>query len=183
MGVILTFIRMIALETGEQVLMVVRRHWYALFRHVATLLMLTLVPVVFFMFAQVYREFFSQSGMGAVINFVFSLYALGLLLYAFIVWTDYYLDVWVITNKRLVDIEQRGLFVRTISELPMNKVQNVTIEIPGFMATLLKFGNLKVETASKSTFVIRQVPRLYEAKDLILKYAHRNNEQGIVNKK
>ena len=99
-------------------------------------------------------------------------------MYGFVLWTDYYLDVWLITTERLIDIQQRGLFDRTISELSLNNVQDVTIEIRGIIPTLLKFGNLKVQTASESTFTINDAPRLYEAKELILRYSHRLNAAG-----
>mgnify|MGYP001592525074 CR=1 FL=1 len=168
---------MIHLEPNEELLMVIRRHWFALFRHLAMLFGLLIVPSLFFSVAGFYCGFPQQ--VQSLINFAFSLYILGLIVYAFIIWTNYYLDVWIITDKRLIDIEQRTLFSRTISELPMSKIQNVTLEIPGFIATILKFGNLKVETASQSTFIIREAPNVYKAKDLILKYAHAaaNNKQ------
>lgn len=168
---------MIYLAQDEKILMVVRKHWYALFRHSAILLALALAPAFFYAFYGKIAVFIVQTDLLPLVNFLFSIYMLSLILYGFIVWADYYLDVWIITNKRLVDIEQRGLFSRTISELPMAKIQNVTIEIPGFIATALRFGNLRVETASQSTFVISDAPRLYEAKDLILKQAHQQNSE------
>lgn len=163
---------MIHLEPNEEILMLIRRHWFALFRHVAIIAALFLIPSFFFTFVDLAGKLGAETQ--SIINFVFSLYILGLMLYAFIVWTDYYLDVWIITNQRLVDIEQMGLFHRTISEIPMSRIQNVTLEIPGFIQTLLRFGNIRVETASQSAFVIRDAPNMYKAKDLILKYVHQN---------
>ncbi len=170
---------MITLEPKEQILMVIRRHWYALTRHAAVLGSLVFIPFVLLYLAQTLGFYLLKPEIRSAAYFVLTIYVLGLLLYAFIVWTDYYLDVWIITDKRLVDIEQRGLFSRTISELPMSKVQNVTMEVPGFISTVLRFGNLKVETASQSTFIIRDVPDMYRAKDLILKYAHQQPLQQI----
>jgi uncharacterized membrane protein YdbT with pleckstrin-like domain len=100
-----------------------------------------------------------------------ALYILSLLLFLFIIWTDYYLDIWIITSKRIIDVEQKGLFNRSISEFSLANVQDVTIEINGIVETLLKFGDLNVQTAGQMNFVINQAPNLYEAKDLILKYA------------
>lgn len=104
-------------------------------------------------------------------NFLLSIYILTLMLFLFIIWADYYLDIWIITSKRIIDIEQRGLFDRSISEFSLANVQDVTIEISGVVQTLLKFGNLHVQTASENNFVIKDAPHLYEAKDFILKYA------------
>lgn len=88
-----------------------------------------------------------------------------------VLWADYYLDVWIITTKRLIDIRQSSLFSRQISEFQIDRVQDVTIDIHGIIPTLLKFGNLRVETASASSFTIEDAPHLYEAKDFILEYS------------
>lgn len=168
---------MISLGPNENILMVIRRHWYALFRHTAIIFVLTVVLVLIYYYSGSFRvgTITLEIEYGLLLNFFLSLYALGIVLYALIVWADYYLDVWIITNQRLIDVEQHGLFSRTISELPMAKIQNVTLEIRGFFATILHFGNLKVETASRSTFVIRDAPHMYKAKEIILKYAHQSN--------
>jgi len=157
--------------------MVIRRHWYALFRHTVLIIILAALAVIFYFSSDVFNVDRFVPEYGPILNFILSLYALGLTLYAFIMWADYYLDVWIITDKRLIDVEQHGLFSRTISELPMSKIQNVTLEIHGFIETILRFGNLRVETASQSTFVIRDAPRLYQAKELILRYAHQSSEK------
>jgi len=162
---------MLSLLADEKVLMVIRRHWFALARPATVLVVLLILPSFVFGVAGVAGERFLTAEFQSIINFAFSLYILGILLYSFILWADYYLDVWIITNRRLIDIKQQGLFNRSISELSMDKVQDVTIEIYGFVQTLLKFGNLKVQTASQSTFTICDAPNLYEAKETILKYS------------
>lgn len=162
---------MISLSPGEQVLMVLRRHWFALARPTFILLILLVLPSLIFGVAGVAAEKFVRAELQSVVNFVFSLYVLSIILYGFILWSDYYLDVWIITNKRLIDIQQKGLFNRSVSELGMDKVQDVTIKVNGFVQTLLKFGSLEVQTASQSTFTIVDAPSLYEAKELILRYS------------
>ncbi|MDO8560910.1 MAG: PH domain-containing protein [bacterium] len=162
---------MITLAENERVLMIVRRHWFALARPTAFLFFLLIMPSLVFGFAGATAEKFVQPELQPVVNFIFSLYVLGILLYGFILWADYYLDVWIITSKRLIDIQQKGLFNRSVSELGMDKVQDVTIKINGFVQTMLKFGNLEVQTASQSTFIIKDAPHLYEAKELILRYS------------
>lgn len=73
----------------------------------------------------------------------------------FYFWTDYYLDILIISNKRIIDIEQQGMFYREISSFPLENIQDITIDIPGIVATFLDFGNVKLQTASeKSNFII-----------------------------
>jgi len=125
-----------------------------------------------------YPEFGNDPQLEPVIYFFLALYFLALILYLFVLWSDYYLDVWIITNKRLIDIEQKGLFNRHISEMHMRNIQNVSISIRGIVQTLLRFGDIVVETAAQGEFRIRDAPDLYGAKDLILKYSHHAYESN-----
>jgi hypothetical protein len=65
--------------------------------------------------------------------------------YIFITWIDYYFDVWIITNERIINIEQKNLFIRTTSEVTLTRVQDVTATIGGFFPTLLDFGDVLVQ--------------------------------------
>ena len=60
------------------------------------------------------------------------------------------------TNDRIVDIEQHGLFSRTISEVDLFRIQDVTVDIHGIIATLLNYGNLTVKTASDNIHIIHR---------------------------
>lgn len=83
-----------------------------------------------------------------------SSYYLSNYLFFYVQFIDYYLDVWIITNDRIVDIEQHGLFTKTITELDLFRIQDVTVEINGIFPTLFDYGNLTVQTASSNTHII-----------------------------
>ena len=162
---------MLKLYPAEQPLLVIRRHWIVFVGPSATFFVLILVPPLILTFAPTFLPALRSPGIVPLVNFGLALYTLGLLTYMLVLWLAYYLDVWIITTERIIDIEQRGLFYREVSEIPMEKIQNVTIETPGFLATVLKFGTIKIQTASESDFVITEVPDCYRAKDLILRYS------------
>jgi uncharacterized membrane protein YdbT with pleckstrin-like domain len=87
----------------------------------------------------------------------------------FAVWTDYYLDIWIVTNRKLVSIDQIGLFNREISTLRMERIQDVTFSINGIVATLLNFGDIHVQTAAEEReFVMRGIAHPDRVKRLIL---------------
>lgn len=90
---------------------------------------------------------------------IYALFILGLLLFGFI---DYYLDVDIITNQRIVDIEQNGLFNRKISELGLDQVEDVSADVQGFFATTLHFGDVHIQTAGhKANFIFKTVAHPY----------------------
>ncbi len=73
--------------------------------------------------------------------------------YIFFEWAVWYLDLYILTTKRIVDIEQRGLFSRQVSETSLDRIQDVTFEVKGVLATFFNYGNVRVETAGSETVI------------------------------
>lgn len=71
----------------------------------------------------------------------------------FLNFLDYYLDMWIVTTKRILNIEQTGLFSRTVSEIRLHRVQDVTSSVKGFWATLFDYGQLDVQTAGEKLII------------------------------
>lgn len=112
---------------------------------------------------------------------VASIYYLSLYIFFYAQFIDFYLDLWVITNDRVVDIEQMGLFSRTISELDLFRIQDVTVEIHGLFPTLFHYGNITVKTASSgSHFVFHHIHNPNEIRQALIHLAEedRKHHQG-----
>ena len=58
-----------------------------------------------------------------------------------------------------------------MSEIPLSRVQDITIEVHGIIETLLGFGTIRIQTAGERDFYIHDVPRLQTLKDLIMQSA------------
>lgn len=61
-------------------------------------------------------------------------------------WVGWYYSVYVITNERIIEIRQKWLFNRRVSEFGLDKVQNINYHIQGLEAMLLRFGDITVQT-------------------------------------
>ena len=61
-------------------------------------------------------------------------------------WMSWYFTLYIVTDQRIIHIQQKGFFHRQVVELGLDKVQNVNYEIPGFTATLFKYGSIIVQT-------------------------------------
>jgi hypothetical protein len=144
------------LEPGEHVIFQVRKHWIVFAVRGLALLFAGLLPLIIFRGFKVFLPDFAVNidvhGNGsALFLFFFSIWLLILWLSFFVDWTKYYLDVWYVTEKRIIAIEQKKIFDREISNLRFEKIQDVTIEVQGFLPTLLKFGTIKVQTAGEDS--------------------------------
>lgn len=160
---------MIDIKPGERVVLEVRRHWYVLFIETAVLILFFAVPIgVLAIFLA--GSFPLGPKIISLSIFLKSAWLLVGWIVFFVVWTNYYLDVWIVTDKRMIDVEQHHLFDRDISEFGLDKIQDITVEVSGLLPTLLHFGNIHVQTAGESrSFIIRHVPHPDKVKDAIFK--------------
>lgn len=160
---------MIHLAEGEKVLYEARRHWYVLFVESFFTAILFLIPWAVFFGLDVFDVSLS-GGEGTLLFFVSTLWLFITWMIFMVIWTNYYLDVWLVTNKRVIDIEQHGLFSRDLSEFRLDRIQDVTIEVKGIVPTLLHFGDIHVQTAGEGReFTIKGIPHPYKFRDALIK--------------
>ncbi|MCH7529909.1 PH domain-containing protein [Patescibacteria group bacterium] len=166
---------MLKLEKNEHVESVIRKHWFILLRDVIGLVIIFILPIIAYIYiAENSIELTATNTFSFDIDPTILLFAVAswsLLFWTKLagVWTDYYLDAWIITEKRIVDIEQKGLFHRQTSTFRMERIQDVTIEVNGIVATLLNFGDIHVQTAGESQeFVIKGISNPRRVRELIL---------------
>ncbi len=70
------------------------------------------------------------------------------LVYWFYYWIGWYYSVYIVSDQRLIDIHQKGLFNRKVSEVGFDKIQSINYHINGLQAALLKYGDITVLTYS-----------------------------------
>lgn len=148
-------------QADEKIVIVLHRHWFIFVRHVLTLLVLAAAPLLVGAIWMRIGSFELVTDSLSYILVVMAgcLYYLFMLILLFGYWLDYYLDVFIITDKRIVDIEQSGLFGRTVAEERLYRIQDVTSDAQGIMATALRYGNVYVQTAGKTErFIFENVP-------------------------
>lgn len=163
---------------GEVVKALLRRHWIRLFDHSVWFIIQTAIPLIgitlLLFFTDIRIE--TDSLIFIIAILAFSLYYLFIVLFYFADLVGYHLDIWVVTDKRLVSIEQFSLFHRLVSEQPILKVQDVTHEVKGQLQTMLDFGNVHIQTAGEQErFIFADVPHPDRVAKLILE----THEQAI----
>ncbi len=166
----------IQLEPDETILIQVRKHWFVLLAQMLAVLFLALIPAFLYFFV-VYSGIFETIPLSYTPNtaLLITLYTAWLLIMwmgAFNIWNNYYLDVWTITNRRLIAVDQRGFFSRTTASFRLDRLQDITVSIRGIIATLLDFGALETQTAAEDRkFKATSLPHPGNLKALILESA------------
>ena len=165
-----------AIEPGEKILAEVRRHWIFFLAESIASVVFVLFPLLAISVAKNAYAFSLPSALTELFVFIYLVWLLLAWIYFFIAWTDYYLDVLIITDRKIIDIEQKGIFHREITSFRLERIQNITIETPSFLSTLLDFGHIRIGTAGEDDpFEINNIYSPYRAKDLIMSECQRIN--------
>lgn len=157
------------LKDDEKILLVVHRHWFDILRQLVLILIMLMIILGSVIFLPEIMVTFETPFAQSLFLFFLSLFAVITWLTGFIVWIDYYFDVWIITSTRIININQIGLFSRQVSEMEMEKVQDVSTKVNGVIATFLNYGDVLIQTAGEiPLFQFRKVPNPYSIKDLLM---------------
>jgi hypothetical protein len=154
----------IHLESDETVVTTVRMHWLIITLEIVGIAFVGAVPfilvllVLFFPTESIIRSMMSDY----FIYYVF--FSCIWLVYATIatisVWTHYYLDLWIITDRRIIVIDQIHFFNRKVSSFRLERLQDIKVRISGIIPTLFNYGTIRAQTASaaESNFTSPALP-------------------------
>lgn len=155
------------MREDERVRIFLYSHWLILALKVAYYFLLGLIPLVPIVFFA--REIVQYEVVNLALFVLVGYYALlwsGLFYETMI----YLLDTWIVTDERIIDIFQRGFFLRTVSELDLTKVQDISVKTNGIIQTFFDFGDIEIQSAGTvNKFKFRQVSHPQFIKDLITK--------------
>jgi uncharacterized membrane protein YdbT with pleckstrin-like domain len=156
----MTLAQLIRQKIYEHDVFRLRRHPITFLPQILLLLALAAVPVVLYYF---FLKNFSGLLTGQItypaLLILAVIYYLSIWLFFYTNFVDYYLDMWIITNDRLIDIRQEALFSRTIAELDLYKIQDITSEVKGIIPTIFNYGKIYIQTAGEQErFALINVP-------------------------
>lgn len=156
-------------EPGEKVILFIRRHPILIIIRIITLLIAFIIPLFISLF---FIDFLNSHHLVSMYLFIACSWALLVWVIIFYSFTMYTLDVWIVTDRRIIDSTQHGFFNRTVSELHMARIQDISVKTEGGIQTLLDFGDLFIQTAgTEERFKFLQIPNPVGVKDQLMKMA------------
>ena len=164
------------LDDNETIILYIRKHWILFVVHIFPTILLAILPVLF----PTLLDFFLPQKLERFQNAGWALYFMWLIVlwvWGFLQWTEYYLDVWVLTSRKIINADQIALFKRHIATLELEKIQDISVEVNGFIDTMFGFGTIRVQTAGESReFFLKHAYHPEDAKQAILDAQHRLRE-------
>lgn len=154
---------------NETVYLVVRKHPIYLGTKFVLLLIFLVAIILGWQYFSALPSEASLSNFTPLATAIFYLLLAGVLFAAYALWMLYYLHMQIITNIRIVDVNQVSLLHREVSELNITNVQDVSSEVTGVFGTAFDYGDVLVQTAGvQQKFVFEKVSHPEIIKKLLL---------------
>lgn len=123
-------------RSDENLLFIFRRHMISMRKGFYLLLVPLAVTAIPPLIWQTNLELFLLPIAGLVIGVL-------LFSYHFILW---YFTIYIVTDQRIRQVTQRGLFGKDVIELRLSNIQNISYNVPGFTGEVFKFGTIVIQT-------------------------------------
>ena len=135
------------LQEGEHLVLMFRKHWIVLLSRTLGIILATMLPLALYGYLA-YAGVIHPANYATHVFFFAGIWWLLIMWWAFaIVFTDYFLDMWIITNRRIMRIEQLGFFDRNVSAWGIERIEEATVHTKNIFGTLLGYGSLEIKTA------------------------------------
>jgi signal transduction histidine kinase len=166
---------------GEEMKIFLRKHLMFLISPLATIFVMIILPTVGIFVLYSLSSVFLQSPIKNFVILIMSTYILLLCGIALFIWFRYYYSYLIVTNLRIIEIEQRSLFNRVISELELLRVEDIKALVRGILATFLRYGDVLVETAgaTEDNFLFEKIPHASYVGSQILELAQRTAGEHV----
>lgn len=162
--------RFINQKPYEKIVHLVRRHPVTFVPYIFLFVILLAVPlVVRWLGNAMFPTLLDNTIVWPLAVIFASIYYLSVCLFFYSYFVTFHLDLLIVTNDRLLDIEQKNLFARTVAEMDLYQVQDVTSTINGFFPSIFNYGTVLIQSAGATNhFTILNVPHPEKLREEIL---------------
>lgn len=140
----------------------------------ALVIMLMVGIIIFYNSNQAFFEQFINQTIISLIGFFILGFIILLVLGTIWIWRR---NKIIITDHHIVEIDQIGLFNRTVSTLRLEEIQDISAKLNGPIQNMLGYGTIIIQTAGeRENFIFDFVPNPYELERDILearKFQHK----------
>lgn len=145
------------LRNSEEVFLVTHHHWLTMAKPISAVLITGLSTYLMYALSEEMNTFFYVwvSLSGFAIAFLYAAYK----------WYDWSVNIWAVTNYRV--IEEEGVFSILAKESPLDKINNISYQ-QSFFGRMWGYGDVEIQTAAGEGMTIhRFIDDPKELKDTI----------------
>lgn len=91
--------------------------------------------------------------------------------------TMWYFSIYIVTNQRIRQINQKGLFKKSVVDLGLDKIQSISYGTSGIIGGILNYGTILIQTGV-GDLVISMVPNPEKIYNKLQDVAKKAEEEG-----
>lgn len=147
------------LKSWEKIEMIIKRHW----------IVFVMLWVFFFIGLVITTILYTIIGFTFLSNMINIIFWMFYSLFLYIEWLNHELDMYVVSNNRVIWIDQVSFLNRKVSECNLWQVQEVNSKTSGLFANLFNYWTISIQTAwSKTTLKMDYAPdSMQEARKIL----------------
>ena len=154
---------------GEKIVLLLRRHFITNIKWILAVAILAILPLYWSKISELLKI---QSLKFEFLDFpsflLFTFYFLLIFGFALTSFLKWYFAVFLVTNKRVMDVDLIGFLYRNVSEAQLEEIQDVSHTQGGLWQILFDYGGVYVQTAGvKQNIEILKVPHPGKVHDVI----------------
>jgi uncharacterized membrane protein YdbT with pleckstrin-like domain len=155
-------------DNDEQILYVVRRSVITLIPTIFVIVLFLILPFVIdpFLFSiKVGGAVVFNAGFIFIATLFWYLVVLGFMFQVFINW---FFNAYIISDRKLIDLDFIGLLYKNVSETTLDHIEDVTSTVAGVFGTVFNIGSVFIQTAGeKNEFDVSQIDDPSKVRDII----------------
>lgn len=154
-------------DKDENIVLIIRQHLAVYIPQILLVIALIVIAVIFNVaIANLDIVASSRIAITSGTTIFFILVIMTVIFYTFIKW---FYTVNIITDERIVDLDFNNILAHEYSEAQLEKIEDVTHKVNGFLGLIFDFGTVVIQTAgSQPEFEFDNVPRPRDVQDTLL---------------
>lgn len=131
-------------EQGEEIILLLRRHWVTNIRWILTAAAMMMVPLAFYNFPIIA---FLPARFQTMVIIIWYLLVIAFVFEQFLSW---YFNVYIVTNKRVVDLDFYNIIYYNQAQADLKEITDMNVTVSGVLRLLFNYGELVIETAAEA---------------------------------
>ena len=165
-------------DSNEKILLLLRAHPITNLQWIISAILLIVAP--FFVPYALMLLNLDLSSLSQVFGIVFLIinYLLVLII-IFEGFLHWYFNVYIVTDKNIVDVDFHSLLFKNIDVAPLRNIEDTSSSMGGILNSIFHYGHVFIQTAGASKNIdLASVPRPHHVADFILDEAHKIYGKG-----
>lgn len=161
-------------DTDEKILLLLRAHPITNLKWIIPAILLFFVPFLapnFLLLLNMDILLFPQS-YGIVFLIINYLLILTIVFEGYLYW---YFNVYIVTDKNIVDVDFHSLLFKNIDVAPLRNIEDTSSSMGGILSSIFHYGDVFIQTAGATKNIdLHSVPKPHHVADFILDEAHKH---------